>query len=107
MTDRIIAIWAVGDFQTGPAWLADFDADAPTPASVSEVGEQPDGTFQFFGMWGGRLNITADKAKAKRFPSFADAMAAWKTQSAVIPFRPDGLPNRPLTMLSIEVEIAP
>lgn len=45
---------------------------------------------------------TDDIAHAKRFASFMDAMDCWKAQSTVVPFRPDGRPNRPLTAYSVE-----
>lgn len=52
-------------------------------------------------------HFTADPAKAKRFDTTADAMAFWQTQSTVKPTRPDGLPNRPLTLLTATLEHAP
>lgn len=50
----------------------------------------------------GAEHWTGELAKAKRFPTFADAMACWKAQSKVRPFRDDGRPNRPMTAYSIE-----
>lgn len=47
---------------------------------------------------------TDDPAKAKRFDSFEAASACWKAQSKVIPRRPDGKPNRPLTAYSVSIE---
>lgn len=44
---------------------------------------------------------TDDVAKAKRFPSFQEAMTCWQAQSTVRPLRPDGLPNRPMTAYSV------
>ena len=48
--------------------------------------------------------LTADPAKAITWPDMADVLAAWKTQSTVLPLRPDGKPNRPLTAYTIEPE---
>jgi hypothetical protein len=52
----------------------------------------------------GYANWTDDPAKAMRFPSMAEALDLWRTQSRVRPLRDDGLPNRPLTAYSIMVE---
>lgn len=50
---------------------------------------------------------TVDPAKAHRFASPADAMAAWRSQSRLAPLRADGQPNRPLTAYTVEVIPAP
>jgi len=50
---------------------------------------------------------TGDLAKAKRFPSFAAAIECWKAQSTLVPKRPDGKPNRPMTAYSVTVEEVP
>ena len=47
---------------------------------------------------------TADLAKAKKFATFTDAMECWTAQSTVVPFRPDGKPNRPMTAYSVTPE---
>jgi hypothetical protein len=47
--------------------------------------------------------FTHDQTKAKRFQSPAEAMLFWRTQSKVRPTRPDGEPNRPLTVSSVEL----
>jgi len=47
---------------------------------------------------------TTDLAKAKKFATFMDAMECWKAQSSVVPFRPDGKPNRPMTAYSVSPE---
>lgn len=47
---------------------------------------------------------TPDLRQAKKFKSFEEAMACWKAQSTLVPFRPDGKPNRPMTAYSITVE---
>ena len=50
---------------------------------------------------------TDDLAKAKRFPTFMAAMDCWKAPSTLVPMRPDGKPNRPLTAWSVTVEEVP
>jgi len=47
---------------------------------------------------------TPDFSKAKKFATFMDAMECWKAQSTVVPFRPDGKPNRPMTAYSVSPE---
>jgi len=50
---------------------------------------------------------TADIARAKRFPTFTAAMECWKAQSTLVPMRPDGKANRPMTAYSVTVEEVP
>ena len=69
------------------AWLLAFDADG-------------DGGR-------GKIAFTTDLAEAMRFDSLRALMACWKTQSTVIPLRPDGKPNRPLTAFTISAEQLP
>ena len=46
----------------------------------------------------GYLLTTAELSRAKVFPTFAEALAYWQTQSTTFPYRlTDGKPNRPLT----------
>lgn len=46
----------------------------------------------------GLIDMTPDKAEAKRFDTLADAMTFYQTSPKCQPFRPyDGKPNRPLT----------
>lgn len=45
---------------------------------------------------------TDDVTKAHQFDG-ADAFRAWTTVSSVQAVRPDGLPNKPLTALTIEI----
>ena len=45
----------------------------------------------------GRITCTRKREAALRFPDRDAAMAAWLTASKTLPYRPDGLPNRPLT----------
>jgi hypothetical protein len=47
---------------------------------------------------------TPDLNRAQRFATFEDAMQCWKAQSTVVPFRPDGKPNRPMTAYSVTPE---
>ena len=42
--------------------------------------------------------------QAMRYEDAACALAYWKRQSTLMPFRPDGKPNRPLTALTIELQ---
>lgn len=55
----------------------------------------------------GSETLTFDIAKALRFETTEQALAAWKRQSNVRPIRPDGKPNRPLTAYSAEVHRVP
>jgi hypothetical protein len=41
--------------------------------------------------------------KAAPFISLASAMEAWRAQCTSVPLRPDGKPNRPLTMYTVEI----
>lgn len=54
---------------------------------------------------GGRGEVfwTVEADKAMRFDSPGAAVAYWKTQSATVPLRPDGKPNRPLSAFIIEI----
>lgn len=45
----------------------------------------------------------ADIYQAAPFASLPAAMGTWKAQCASVPLRPDGKPNRPLTMYSVEI----
>ena len=55
----------------------------------------------------GDMVFTADPARAMRFPDTRSALKMWRTQSTVLPLRPDGQPNRPLTALTVEIVEAP
>lgn len=54
----------------------------------------------------GCVVFTADRTRAKAFPSPTDAAAYWRTQSTVRPLRDDGRPNRPLTTFSMMTQPA-
>jgi hypothetical protein len=42
--------------------------------------------------------------RAQRFPTIDAAMRYWQAQSRVVPYRPDGIVNRPLTAYHVTVE---
>jgi len=50
------------------------------------------------------LTSTNDITQAHHFPSVGAAMAEWSTISSIQLRRPDGLPNKPLTGLTIATE---
>ena len=68
-------------------WLETFDHEA--------YGGQGYGTF------------TNDITKAKRFATASEALKFWGRQSTVRPLRPDGLPNKPLTALTVAIDPIP
>ena len=73
-----------------PAWLRALDVDA------------------FAGL--GHVTITHDRRKAMRFANVGEAWECWRRQSALVPLRPDGKPNRPLTAFTVtfdEIEDEP
>jgi hypothetical protein len=49
----------------------------------------------------GTVTFTADRDRAKRFPSPVEAANFWRRQSTVRPRRPDGTRNRPLTAFTM------
>ena len=42
---------------------------------------------------------------AKRFATMIDAFEFWRQESKIMPLRPDGEPNRPLTYYTISIEV--
>lgn len=54
----------------------------------------------------GSATWTHDLAKAMKFSDSLDAADVWRTQSTVLPTRPDGKPNRPLTAFTVEIRQA-
>lgn len=50
------------------------------------------------------LETTADRRKAKVFPSIKEALEYWRQSSGL---REDGEPNRPLTAFTVTFEQAP
>ena len=51
----------------------------------------------------GRITMTQQLAEAKRFDGPAEALEYYKTPSKVVPLRPDGKPNRPLTAYNVQI----
>lgn len=52
----------------------------------------------------GDIEITFDPLEAKLFDTSSEAMDEWMKVSTVLPVRPDGKPNRPLSAYTIETE---
>lgn len=52
----------------------------------------------------GRIELTSVRENAIEFPDVVAAFEYWRRPSTVEPLRPDGKPNRPLTMFTIELE---
>ena len=52
----------------------------------------------------GEIKATWHAAEAMTFATRADAVACWQQQSKTHPLRPDGEPNRPLTLFTVEIE---
>jgi hypothetical protein len=73
-------------------WLEAFDYDEHAPGRPYPTGS---GTS------------TDDPARAMRFESTLEAWEAWRRPSTVTPVRPDGKPNRPMTVFTISVEPLP
>lgn len=55
----------------------------------------------------GRIAATPDINLALHFRSPLDALDFWKQPSKIVPTRPDGRPNRPLTCFTVEIEAIP
>lgn len=55
----------------------------------------------------GAVEFTDDPARALRFPDAGAALRFWRAQSTVVPLRPDGRPNRPLTAFTCDVRRLP
>jgi hypothetical protein len=53
----------------------------------------------------GYFKATADIKQAMKFQSHKEAFEFYQTQSTVMPIRPDGKPNRPLTAFTIELSL--
>lgn len=51
-----------------------------------------------------KLRTSTKPSEAKKFNSQIEALEYWKTPSSVLPTRPDGKPNRPLSAYTITVE---
>lgn len=76
--------------------LHDFAGSAGLPAYLVRCDFEANGGR-------GEVFWTVERDKAMRFDSPGAALAYWKTQSATIPLRPDGKPNRPLTAFAAEI----
>ena len=58
----------------------------------------------FDGMGGlGSVVFTNKREEAMRFESAEKALEYWRTPSKVVPIRPDGRPNRPLTAFNVVI----
>jgi hypothetical protein len=55
----------------------------------------------------GFCDFTTDPAEAMRFPGYQEAVEEYRRESAVMPLRDDGKPNRPLTAYSVSIENPP
>jgi len=55
----------------------------------------------------GLVTGTHDRDKAMHFPDAAAALACLRQVPRLLPVRPDGKPNRPLTAFHIEIENSP
>jgi hypothetical protein len=71
-------------------YLKSFDPDAHAPGMPA----YPTGDAEW----------TSVPGEAMIFPTHVEALMFWKTQSTIVPLRPDGKPNRPLTAFSVSVE---
>ena len=49
--------------------------------------------------------FTTRPSKAKHFASYGEALEFWGKRSTVKPLREDGKPNRPMTALTVSIEI--
>lgn len=49
----------------------------------------------------GLATFTRDPDQAMKFPGVEEALTCWKAQSLTVPTRPDGLPNCPLSGLTV------
>jgi hypothetical protein len=82
---RMKILGTATDLFARPLWLRSYDVNAGPAAAV----------------------LTADPTKALTWPAFDMVLAVWKMQATVQPLRPDGRPNRPLTVYTIEPEQVP
>lgn len=51
----------------------------------------------------GFAEFTRDIRKARKFDKREEAFLYWQQQSRVMPLRPDGKPNKPLTCYTVEI----
>lgn len=95
-----IRIWSLVGYQAGedPPAAGSFPASGGNSGGRYLASYDPDGNNGF-----GDLALTADPAKAKRYPSTTAAAEDYRRSSTVRPTRPDGEPNRPLTAYTVEI----
>lgn len=95
MGQTVIEILGLVDGSPSPfdgEFLVEFDPDRP--------GVAPDGRPIIF-----HLVTTTDRKKARTFEG-NEAIEFWRQVSRDDPIRPDGEPNRPLTMFTVSIEAA-
>ena len=76
----------------GPVWGGPSDLDGTYVKSFDP--DARDGHGHIIG--------TRDRREAKHFDNAGDAFSYWRQCSTVLPTRPDGKPNRPLTAYTCE-----
>lgn len=69
-------------------YLTHFDPNAHAPGRSYPTGE---------------IAFSHSVGRALRFETFKEALAFWGQPSTVVPVRPDGAPNRPLTAFTVEI----
>jgi hypothetical protein len=82
--------YVIIDTDTGD-YLESFDPD---------VGDPPDKYPTGLAVW------TNDIDSAMKFATNVAAIRCWQTPSTTCPLRPDGKPNRPLSVFSVLIESA-
>lgn len=94
MAPAILEILGLVDGSPSPfdgEFLVEFDPDRP--------GVAPDGRQIIF-----HLVTTTDRTKAQVFADANEALEFWRQVSQKEPIRPDGEPNRPLTVFTVAIE---
>jgi hypothetical protein len=83
----VMEIGALGDriFKPG-VYLQRFDVNKVNPREAWQTGD---------------IVVTNKLELAMKFGSLVEVLDTWKTQSTLVPLRPDGEPNRPLSALTI------
>lgn len=88
---KLLALGSGEMFET-PVWLTDYD---------------PDGGDLDLGYPTGMVGSSSDPAEALRFPSALNAIREVQRVSTRTPVRPDGQPNKPLTVFTVEITELP
>lgn len=94
MNPAILEILGMVDGSPSPfdgQFVVDFDPDRP--------GVAPDGRPIIF-----HLVTTTNRNEARAFTDANEAHAFWRQVSEKDPIRPDGEPNRPLTIFTVAIE---